>query len=372
MSIVNDHNVYILGAGFSKQAELPLISDFLCVMRESHSWLMANKRAGEAGAIERVLNFRLKSAAAAYWIQMDLENIEELFSLASATKEQISADIRLAIAATLDFARQTKKPTAVTVTLESEQGRKVMGHWGQYDASGVGLIDPYRFYVAKLLGLLPSGAPKGRNTFISFNYDTVLEENLDALRVPFSYGLDGDSVEYPNREYGNDKSQKVSVLKVHGSINWARNAEDAKKTDVFPSYAQLRKAKLSPQLIPPTWRKSYQRQFSSGLDQAAQMLKSATRVVVIGFSMPQTDIHFKYMLAAGFSENVSLRNIIFVNPDSGELKIRSASHFKEKYIADGRITFRPLTLEQYMGDWKELSIIDREQDYSVNLYTKRA
>ena len=35
----NDHNVYILGAGFAAEAGLPLIKDFMNRMRDAAAWL---------------------------------------------------------------------------------------------------------------------------------------------------------------------------------------------------------------------------------------------------------------------------------------------------------------------------------------------
>jgi hypothetical protein len=56
-------------------------------------------------------------------------------------------------------------------------------------------------------------------------------------------------------------------------------------------------------------------------------LRLATRVVIIGFSMPRTDMHFKYLLAAGLKENISLRKIVVIDPAlSGE----NASKFKRR------------------------------------------
>jgi hypothetical protein len=46
-------------------------------------------------------------------------------------------------------------------------------------------------------------------------------------------------------------------------------------------------------------------------------LSKATRIILIGFSLPATDIHIKYLLAAGLQENISLRNIYCFNPDEG-------------------------------------------------------
>src|SRR5260370_42016374 len=99
----NDNNVYILGAGFSSEAGLPLVSSFLARMRDAVDWLAASGRTSEREAIERVLDFRHESAAAGYRINIDLDNIEHLFSLAEAKPGTASgADIRLAIAATID------------------------------------------------------------------------------------------------------------------------------------------------------------------------------------------------------------------------------------------------------------------------------
>jgi hypothetical protein len=96
IDLKNDHNVYILGAGFSREAGMPLIKDFLFQMRDSHEWLLEQKQAVEADAVERVLEFRLRAASAAYYVNMDLENIEELFSLASATGGEMDKETRTA------------------------------------------------------------------------------------------------------------------------------------------------------------------------------------------------------------------------------------------------------------------------------------
>jgi hypothetical protein len=102
-----NHNVYILGAGYSRDAKLPLTFDFLTYMRDCHEWLSKDpSRSREAKAIESVFDFRLKAASAAYRTIINVENIEELFSLASASEDDSLMDsLPTAIAATLDYAR---------------------------------------------------------------------------------------------------------------------------------------------------------------------------------------------------------------------------------------------------------------------------
>jgi len=43
-------------------------------------------------------------------------------------------------------------------------------------------------------------------------------------------------------------------------------------------------------------------------------LRTATNVIILGYSVPTTDLHFRYLLAAGLQDNISLRKVLFVNP----------------------------------------------------------
>jgi hypothetical protein len=117
-----NYNVYILGAGFSRDAGLPLMSDFLTRMRDSIDWLSGKPdREKELRAIEEVFKFRLAAAGTAYRVRIDVENIEELFSLASATgKDPLARNVSTAIAATLDFTRQDTPELRFDVAKNSE------------------------------------------------------------------------------------------------------------------------------------------------------------------------------------------------------------------------------------------------------------
>src|SRR5882724_4713804 len=103
--VVTNHNVYILGAGFSKNAGLPLLSDFLNEMRSSVNWLKKQNRP-ELKLTRDVLLFRKRAASAALRVNLNVENIEDLFSLAAASGEQADAEnISTAIAATIEYSR---------------------------------------------------------------------------------------------------------------------------------------------------------------------------------------------------------------------------------------------------------------------------
>ena len=49
--------------------------------------------------------------------------------------------------------------------------------------------DAYAVACAKLLGFVEGEKVKGENTFITFNYDTIVEEALSTLGLKVSYGF---------------------------------------------------------------------------------------------------------------------------------------------------------------------------------------
>ncbi|MGC4074148.1 MAG: hypothetical protein QM760_16875 [Nibricoccus sp.] len=107
----------------------------------------------------------------------------------------------------------------------------------------------------------------------------------------------------------------MPLLKLHGSVNWGyltgAKRGDA-KLSIFSSYTELLSAGGRPSIIPPTWNKNIESLISSAWSQAIQQLSTATRIIIVGFSMPETDQHFRYLLAAGSpAKRVSTFNSIY-------------------------------------------------------------
>jgi hypothetical protein len=363
LQVSNDHNVYIVGAGFSDTAGLPTVRNFLNRMRDSLDWLEKKGRSIEKEAVVKVLNYRLDAASAAYWCTLDLENVEQLFSLASASRDPVSELLPTAIAATLDFTRDQGADGRAHIQLRdndtSNQLRtKLIGQtqrWGKEAPEFLSRIEEASreghttFQVAALLGMLNQDSlPTGQNTFISFNYDTLIEDALTQLRVPWRYGFEWNKANFKQGSadsWGRSKDDKaVPLLKLHGSINWGhlQGAQGANaKLSVFRSYAQLLSAGGRPSIVPPTWNKSIESLISSAWEQAIEQLSTATRIIIIGFSMPETDQHFRYLLAAGLQRNASLRSIQFINPDAKGMEIRSREVLRSSYIDQNLIRFVP-------------------------------
>jgi hypothetical protein len=242
----NDHNVYVLGAGFSADAGLPVVRNFMTAMRDALPVLRAAGRDEEADAIRHAFEFQLRASAAAYRTQVDVENIEELFCLASAAGDDRLADrFKLAIAATLDVAELRGVQGSVQGYFWSDDARKLLGSipaWADgFNPGGQGItgdimVPRYDYYVAAMLGFLASGAAAGRNTFVTFNYDLLIERSLDRLQVPHGFG---DLV----RASSDDRTERphVDVLHLHGAMNWqAAGPSSHEKLKIHRNYADLR------------------------------------------------------------------------------------------------------------------------------------
>lgn len=324
LELQNNHNVYILGAGFSAQGDLPTISDFMHKMRDSIGWLKSQRRNEEYDAIISVLRFMKEASSATRRVPVDIENIEDLFSLAAASprrtdgrssKNDIESIIPLAIAATLDFALKTGSPRQTTVPINHFRQGKVPQGW---NSTGSEYRPPLLDYEVGLMGGYFDNSDDQLNTIISFNYDTLVEDALLNLKIPFSYDLPKITIDPVSQnfngnlifEYEKDLPT-LQVLKPHGSVNWVLSGYQKEKLRIYDSYQGVREEIKSPFLIPPTWKKTFPRFVGDVLNKAGLALRTATRIIILGYSLP--DPFFKFLIAAGLQENISLREIYFVN-----------------------------------------------------------
>lgn len=346
----NDHNVYILGAGFSSEAGYPLVHNFMDKMREA----ALTKQGLERRELEAVLRFRKEASAAAYRTTFDPENIEDLFSLAAATENlSTRSDLTIAIAETLIYCKNSvfdrieRFESSFLNDSESIEGFERNNVTGQ---NRYPLIDRYKLYTGIMAGKW-GGTPLELNSFITFNYDMVLEEAFQMWNLPFKYeglikpatdtlralglGYDLNYHELPNLFVTDPNQDKaISVIKLHGSINWGVDISTPKGQlkgfHIYASYTEdlANDIRSNPEslmqykelvLTPPVWEKGTtpgqsSNPLSRAWSQAIKTLQTATRVIIIGYSLPHTDAHFRYLMAAGLKDNISLNKIVFINP----------------------------------------------------------
>jgi len=167
---------------------------------------------------------------------------------------------------------------------------------------------------------------KGKIAYINLNYDTLLEDALALEKIPFYDGIDGGASGWWNNEkfYSNDIGTKV--LKLHGSIDWTQVDDDPlprriatgklhnitnKNIMIWPASTKFRENQLDP--------------FAQLLTLARKALKSEDQsekvLVILGYSYSDAHINSEIDRALRNSEG-SLTIIAFSSSDEpcGNLK----------------------------------------------------
>jgi hypothetical protein len=160
------------------------------------------------------------------------------------------------------------------------------------------------------------GNLRGLENLIKFNMH-IDNKNIISDDVSKYYRKEREASYFPDSDIYSDKENSLKFIKLHGSINW-------KSVNNGKSF-----------IVPPTWNKSDIR-IRNLWDKAYRELIQARRIIIVGYSFPETDIYVKSLLALALNENRILQNIYFINPDKDTAKKLSLSmldkHF-EKYCS---------------------------------------
>lgn len=332
MDNIQDHNVYILGAGFSKDAGAPLVHDFLDKARELFDDPDSELDAGERELFEQVFKFKHEVAKAREKFRIDLDNIEQLFGLVEMSQRLGSdppapreATVYL-IAKTLELAVATSTSRRPVARMSLASGYNTQESFINYVrpqvGGGVFETDIYTHFALMVSGKYDDQTKLASrsSTVITFNYDLVLDDALARAGAKPSYEL--AAAIFDER---NDNERVVPLLKLHGSTNWAicecgqihvlsRKATADPVMFRSKDCTKCGKTGLRLLLVPPSWDKSeYSKVMQPVWKCAVEAIKTATRICVIGYSMPEADAFFKFLLALGLAENDRLYKLIVVD-----------------------------------------------------------
>jgi len=322
--------VFILGAGASKEAGAPLMRDFLDVadvVRESQPTGSQTREYFDLvfRAIAELDPVFAKS-------HIEVENIESIF----AAFEMAELFGRLGSLTQAEVGRLTSAIKSVIVTTLDARLK--------FPTSGAQVLPPrpYDEFVKLVREIreprVISGAarPPAEVTVMTFNYELALDCAFHFNRTHAAYCLS------PKESEGS-----VSLLKLHGSLNWSR----CKKCGVIGAvpfdqllagqnlpldpYGRSGEVELSlstrlppcascgvastpePLIIPPTWNKTqHYAEIRNVWSVAARHLSEAESIVVIGYSLPDTDHFFHYLYALGSVGTTRLKRFLIFNPDS--------------------------------------------------------
>jgi hypothetical protein len=181
------------------------------------------------------------------------------------------------------------------------------------------------------------------DVLMTFNYDTVIEESMPvktSLWTPrFGYGIDITGVRgdwsknwYTYHSIDSREVSRVKLLKLHGSINWhlyTNKMPSLKKRPYLVSTRNNRPRSERAAFLPPGWHKRIDRQpYSSIWRNARLALEKCASLVIIGYSLPDTDL----IARALFLETARRRNA--VGKYLAELHIADVNEVTRQRIID--------------------------------------
>lgn len=168
------------------------------------------------------------------------------------------------------------------------------------------------------------------DSIITLNYDLIVDHSLLRRRGELNYSIDSTKILFPKENF--EVNSGILIYKLHGSMNWLICKNDkCKKISIYlekmAQYAEDPNAdtnlkckecscNLQRIIVPPRWDKeqSYSDILNSIWIKASQTLHEANVVNVIGYSLPESDIYARYLLASALKQNPFLDiNIINSN-----------------------------------------------------------
>lgn len=154
-------------------------------------------------------------------------------------------------------------------------------------------------------------AMDAQDVFISFNYDCLLDEAMQLAKRRWR----------PDRGYGFNISlglerwqdhdgrgplpdPGIRLLKPHGSLNWGQDAELL--DDPYRGDRALR-------IVPPLWQKDFSEEpYAAIWTEARRVLGSVKALIIVGYSLPETDVYTQALLRIDVGE---LDFLCIANPD---------------------------------------------------------
>lgn len=306
--------VFILGAGFSYYAGVPLQQEFTKVLLEALDY---KESAPSRKLVEHLMKFVSRSfggrAQIGHESWPDLEDIFTCIDLSANSGHHLGRHYGPAELRTLRRGLLSR-----TIRLLNQ---KITNARRQREANFL------------ILNKFVRETNWERSAAISLNWDTLLEERILNLHRKFQidYGCDAISADFPAQGRTVDlikpaRAKKVFLVKMHGSTNWLY-CDNCRSLFHFPPDQTLR---IADQLLgvkdrryigqQPTSRPllacaycntvplgtriatfSYRKalefpMFQKSWFSAAELLKRAEDWVFIGYSLPPADYEFKYLL----------------------------------------------------------------------------
>jgi len=329
-------NVFILGAGASKESGAPLMAEFLDVARDlltSGEIKEPKDKESFQKVFEAIQQFRIIH----YKSYMDLDNIEAVFgAFEMARLLKGSVNYPAEEVETIIKGIRTLISKTIELTMKYPLNRSRIS------------ADPTYTAFAELIVKLGSESGKGASSVLTFNYDLGLDTAFYRCGVKVNYAIpEDDEIENPPSVH----IPTFNFLKLHGSLNWGKCSnencglivpwhlnhffqnhsydvwDDETRRVILDIASRLTEHKhtkcdcnLNPEpiIVPPTWNKTeYHGSLGEVWSQAGKELSEAENIIVIGYSHPVSDSFFRYLFALGSVGEANIKRFWVFDPAEG-------------------------------------------------------
>jgi NAD-dependent SIR2 family protein deacetylase len=191
------------------------------------------------------------------------------------------------------------------------------------------------------------------SVLISLNYDTLLDFSIMERFSCIDYGIKFTKL-YSDKRLTYDERPPL-LLKIHGSINWlyCPNCESIYAyvgnecvRNIFnqqPELCVYDDCYLKGIIIPPTGQKNYELSpLSLMWIKAGKLLRSASRITFIGYSLNEIDMRVLYLLKRAHFNNKNKPAIRVVDPDP------TGFIFQRYKRLFGEIEGLPITFDEFV------------------------
>jgi hypothetical protein len=305
MSQKEYHNVIIFGAGASFDAGIPLLPSFVDKMWEYAIRGKAGEKKlsdADVAILSEANDVRIsldRYSSRASFNNRDLEDILSLLSFEALRGQEFNDKYDAVVKAVARTIELSCNITAEDCTLENG---KVLAHDTIYHELWECFLG--RGFMDNFPGI------------ITFNYDLVLERALyqmfhavdttprkpqvDSCHLRYEFGDNYFCLKKENYTYGPTGSRtagykavfngnapadaEIPYYKLHGSLNWNLNNPASR-----PSTGSIR-AVETPCILPPVFNKMNKGEVNTIWNNALQLLRKAKHIIVVGYSLPKTDI----------------------------------------------------------------------------------
>lgn len=312
-----DKTVFILGAGASVEAGIPAMADFLDRAQDLRDSNLLNEE--EKKSFSNIFQAIRTLKGVSFHTDLDLNNLEVVFGLFDMGRilgkmgnynaneiDQLYEDLIKVIGITIDL--------CTVVRTHNDGSQSIPG--------------PYPSFVQLLKNNFVNN-DRLMASIVSFNYDLALD---------FAMHCEGIIPRY----YVNEQNNKgnISLLKLHGSLNWGEgNRGQVEPLNMksllgngcldgpFSESRLIVSRKFiagmpfngysirGPMIVPPTWNKAEHRYNVGAVwQEAVNVIAEARAIYVVGYSLPETDMFFRYLFSLAAHSDTSIKRFWVFDP----------------------------------------------------------